>query len=72
MPDIDRLVRSGDIPDIKSIKGFARLPVGNPFGRAMAEIRRPEVYARCLRQVGILRRLLSPERNAMRYLIGLR
>ena len=42
------------------------------LARAMAEIRRPEVYARCLRQVGILRRLLSPERNAMRYLIGLR
>src|SRR5207244_12660142 len=29
------------------------------LARAMAEIRRPEVYARCLRQVGILRRLLS-------------
>ena len=42
------------------------------LARAMDEIRRPEVYARCLRQVGILRRLLSPERNAMRYLIGLR
>ena len=41
------------------------------LARAMAEIRRPEVYARCRRQVGILRRLLSPERNAIRYLIGL-
>jgi glycosyltransferase involved in cell wall biosynthesis len=42
------------------------------LARAMAEIREPDVYARCVRQVGILRRLLSPERNAMRYLIGLR
>ena len=41
------------------------------LGRAMREIRQPEVYAQCVRQVGILRRLLSPERNAMRYLIGL-
>lgn len=41
------------------------------LSRAMTEIRRPEVYTRCVRQVGILRRLLSPERNAMRYLIGL-
>jgi len=40
------------------------------LARAMREIREPDVYARCLRQVGILRRLLSPERNAMRYLIG--
>jgi hypothetical protein len=37
----------------------------------MREIQRPERYASCVRQVGILRRLLSPERNAMRYLIGL-
>jgi glycosyltransferase involved in cell wall biosynthesis len=42
------------------------------LARAMREIQRPELYARCVRQVGILRRLLSPERNAMRYLIGLR
>lgn len=42
------------------------------LARAMREIQQPEVYARCVRQVGILRRLLSPERNAMRYLIGLR
>ena len=41
------------------------------LAQAMREIQRPEVYARCTRQVGILRRLLSPERNAMRYLIGL-
>jgi hypothetical protein len=37
----------------------------------MHQIRQPDVYARCARQVGILRRLLAPERNAMRYLIGL-
>ncbi|HEX6061290.1 MAG TPA: glycosyltransferase, partial [Candidatus Limnocylindria bacterium] len=42
------------------------------LARAMREIQRPELYARCVRQVGILRRLLSPERNAMRYLIGLK
>ena len=41
------------------------------LARVMREIREPDVYARCVRQVGILRRLLSPERNAMRYLIGL-
>ena len=41
------------------------------LARAMREIRQPEVYARCSSQVRILRRLLSPERNAMRYLIGL-
>jgi glycosyltransferase involved in cell wall biosynthesis len=41
------------------------------LARAMREIRQPEVYARCSGQVRILRRLLSPERNAMRYLIGL-
>jgi glycosyltransferase involved in cell wall biosynthesis len=41
------------------------------LARAMREIQQPEVYARCVRQVGILRRLLSPERNATRYLIGL-
>ncbi|MDP9245442.1 MAG: glycosyltransferase [Chloroflexota bacterium] len=41
------------------------------LGRAMREIRKPDVYGRLVRQVGILRRLLSPERNAMRYLIGL-
>jgi glycosyltransferase involved in cell wall biosynthesis len=42
------------------------------LARAMREIQEPEVYARCVRQIGILRRLLSPERNAMRYLIGLK
>ena len=41
------------------------------LARAMREIRQPAVYARCSGQVRILRRLLSPERNAMRYLIGL-
>ena len=40
------------------------------LAQAMRELQRPEVHARCLRQVGILRRLLSPERNAPRYLIG--
>ena len=42
------------------------------LARAMREIQQPDVYLRCIRQVGILRRLLSPERNAMRYLIGIK
>lgn len=37
---------------------------------AMREIQRPETYARYLRNVGILRRLLSPERVAERYIAG--
>ena len=37
---------------------------------AMREIQRPEVYARLVRSVRILRRLLSPERNAERYIAG--
>ena len=40
------------------------------LARAMREIRRPETYAKYLRGVRILRRLLSPERNAERYLAG--
>jgi len=39
--------------------------------RRMDEIRRPETYARLKRRVALLRRLLSPERNAQRYLTGL-
>jgi glycosyltransferase involved in cell wall biosynthesis len=35
------------------------------------EIRRPETYARLQRGVSILRRMLSPERLAPRYLVGL-
>ncbi|MGH2500661.1 MAG: glycosyltransferase, partial [Candidatus Limnocylindria bacterium] len=38
---------------------------------AMREVRRPETYARLRRQATILRHLLSPGRNAPRYLIGL-
>ena len=37
---------------------------------AMREIRTPEVHARIVRSVRILRRLLSPERNAERYIAG--
>ncbi len=39
--------------------------------RAMRDVREPETYARLVRQTRILRRMLSPERNAMRYLAGL-
>jgi glycosyltransferase involved in cell wall biosynthesis len=38
---------------------------------AMREIQKPETYARVVRSVGILRRLLSPERNAERYIAGI-
>jgi hypothetical protein len=38
---------------------------------AMREIQKPEVYARIVRSVRILRRLLSPERNAERYIAGI-
>ncbi|HET7699593.1 MAG TPA: glycosyltransferase [Candidatus Limnocylindria bacterium] len=37
---------------------------------AMRDMERPEVYASLVRSVGILRRLLSPERIAERYLAG--
>ena len=37
---------------------------------AMRDIQRPDVYAKIVRSVGILRRLLSPERNAERYIAG--
>jgi glycosyltransferase involved in cell wall biosynthesis len=37
---------------------------------AMREIQEPETYARIVRSVGTLRRLLSPERNAERYIAG--
>ncbi len=39
--------------------------------RAMRDVRDPEVYARLARQTRVLRRMLAPERNAMRYLAGL-
>ena len=38
---------------------------------AMREIQKPDVYARIVRRVRILRRLLSPERNAERYIAGI-
>ena len=37
---------------------------------AMRQVREPATYARLLRNVRILRRLLSPERIAERYLAG--
>jgi glycosyltransferase involved in cell wall biosynthesis len=40
------------------------------LAKAMRELQRPDVYARYLRGVRILRRLLSPERQAERYLAG--
>ena len=41
------------------------------LGEAMREIRRPETYARLRARVRFLRRMLSPERNADRYLVGI-
>jgi glycosyltransferase involved in cell wall biosynthesis len=40
------------------------------LAEAMREIQRPETYARIVRGVRILRRLLSPARNAERYIAG--
>ena len=37
---------------------------------AMRDMQRPEQYAKYQRSVGIIRRLLSPERNAERYIAG--
>lgn len=37
---------------------------------AMSEIQKPDVYARIVRSVRVLRRLLSPERIAERYIAG--
>ncbi|MHB8631449.1 MAG: glycosyltransferase [Candidatus Limnocylindria bacterium] len=61
-----------DTPGFRLYEG-AGLVAGDTaqLARAMREIQDPAAYARCVRQVGILRHLLSPERNAMRYLIGL-
>ena len=61
-----------DTPGFRLYEGAGLVaPDTAQLARAMREIQQPEVYARCVRQVGILRRLLSPERNATRYLIGL-
>jgi len=44
---------------------------GDELASAMREIQKPEAYAKYMRGVRILRRLLSPERNAERYLAGI-
>jgi len=44
---------------------------GDELAKAMREIQKPETYAKYSRGVRILRRLLSPERNAERYLAGI-
>ena len=58
-------------------EGFAPYHAAGPvvrsvddLGRAMRDIQNPETYATYARGVRILRRLLSPERNAERYLAG--
>ena len=59
-------------------EGFAPYHAAGPVVRssdelanAMRELQKPETYATYLRGVRILRRLLSPERNAERYLAGI-
>jgi glycosyltransferase involved in cell wall biosynthesis len=59
-------------------EGFAPYHAAGPVARsidelatAMHEIQKPETYAKYSRGVRILRRLLSPERNAERYLAGI-
>ena len=59
-------------------EGFAPYHAAGPvvrsvdeLARAMREIQKPDTYAKYLRGVRILRRLLSPERNAERYLAGI-
>jgi len=59
-------------------EGFAPYHAAGPVVRssdelanAMRELQKPETYATYLRGVRILRRLLSPERNAERYLAGM-
>jgi glycosyltransferase involved in cell wall biosynthesis len=60
-----------DIPGFALYKGaglFAKDDVD--LRRAMDEMRDPATYERLCREVGVLRDLLSPERNAPRYLVG--
>jgi glycosyltransferase involved in cell wall biosynthesis len=59
--------------------GFAPYHAAGPvvrsvddLAKAMRELQRPETYATYARGVRILRRLLSPERMAERYLAGIR
>jgi hypothetical protein len=59
-------------------EGFAPYHAAGPvahstdeLARAMRDIQKPESYAKYSRGVRILRRLLSPERNAERYLAGI-
>jgi len=59
-------------------EGFAPYHAAGPvvrtvdeLAKAMRDIQKPETYAKYTRGVRILRRLLSPERNAERYLAGI-
>src|SRR5712691_483743 len=59
-------------------EGFAPYHAAGPvvrssdeLARAMRDVQEPETYAKYSRGVRILQRLLSPERNAERYLAGL-
>ncbi|CAN5220370.1 hypothetical protein BH18CHL2_BH18CHL2_10480 [soil metagenome] len=61
-----------DIPGFRLYRGAGLVARdGETLREAMREIQRPDVHARLQRQVGVLRRLLAPERYAARYLVGL-
>jgi glycosyltransferase involved in cell wall biosynthesis len=60
-----------DIPGFQLYRGaglFAKDDV--ELRRAMDELRDPATYERLRREVAVLREMLSPARNAPRYLIG--
>lgn len=61
-----------DIPGFALYKG-AGLFVRDSHGlaQAMVDIQRPQIYAKALEQVAVLRHRLAPERLAPRYLAGL-
>ena len=61
-----------DIPGFRLYRdaGLSAADTGE-LATAMREIQRPEVHARLRAQVGVLRRMLAPERLAARYLVGI-
>jgi L-malate glycosyltransferase len=60
-----------DIPGFQLYRGAGLFAKDDAeLRRAMAEIRDPATYERLRREVAVLREMLSPLRNAPRYLIG--
>lgn len=61
-----------DIPGFRLYQGAGLVARdAGELARCMREIQEPETYAGLRRQVGVLRRMLDPERYAARYLVGL-